>query len=123
VIDLGALHLEELAILLSAFAWLLGAGGGIAFFVTHGDAALKRRLWPWAILLATATFVALALWASGPSAELAPLLLVGAAGLAAFGWRAAQFCARCGATVFNANPIERARFCPRCAARLSSGAG
>lgn len=118
MIDLGALHLEELAMLLSAIAWVLAVGCAFAFFATHRDAALKRRLWPWAIGLAATSFAALALWASGPSIELAPLLLVGVAGLTAFGYRCAQFCVRCGATVFNANPFMRERFCPKCAARL-----
>jgi hypothetical protein len=123
MIDLGALHLDELAVLLSAIAWTLAVGGGFAFFATHRDAALKRRLWPWANLLAAASFVALALWASGPSVELAPLLLIGVGGLAAFGYRTAQFCGRCGATVLNANPFVRERFCPKCAARLHADAG
>jgi hypothetical protein len=123
MIDLGALHLDELAMLLSAIAWTLAVGGGFAFFATHRDAALKRRLWPWANLLAAVSFVALALWASGPSVELAPLLLIGVGGLAAFGYRTAQFCGRCGATVLNANPFVRERFCPKCAARLHADAG
>jgi|DewCreStandDraft_4_1066084.scaffolds.fasta_scaffold08641_4 hypothetical protein len=123
MIDLGALPFEELVMLLSAIAWVLVAGGGLAFFATHRDAALKRRLWPWANLLASASFVALAVWASGASVELAPLLLVGAAGLTAYGYRAAQFCGRCGATVFSANPFVRERFCPKCAARLRADAG
>jgi hypothetical protein len=123
MIDLGALHPDELVMLLAALAWLLAVGGAFAFFVTHDDAALKRRVWPWANLLAAATFVALALWVSGPSLELAPLLLLGVAGLAAYGYRTAQFCGRCGATVLNANPIARERFCTRCAARLPSDAG
>jgi len=123
MIDLGALPFEDLVMLLSAIAWVLVAGGGLAFFATHRDAALKRRLWPWANLLASASFVALAVWASGASVELAPLLLVGAAGLTAYGYRAAQFCGRCGATVFSANPFVRERFCPKCAARLRADAG
>ncbi len=123
MIDLGALALDELAMLLSAIAWMLAVAGGLAFFATHPDAALKRRLWPWSNLLAAASFLALALWASGPSVELAPLLLVGVVGLAAFGYRAAQFCGRCGATVFGANPLVRERFCPKCAARLHADAG
>lgn len=123
MIDLGALHLEELAMLLSAIAWLLAVGGGFAFFASSRDAALKRRLWPWANLLAAASFVALAFWASGPSVELAPLLLIGVAGLTAFGFRTAQFCGRCGATVLSANPFARERFCPKCAARLRADAG
>ncbi len=123
MIDLGALRADELGMLLSAIVWLLAVGGGFAFFATHRDAALKRRLWPWANVLAVATFVALALWASALSIELAPLLAVGAVGLTAFGWRIAQFCGRCGATVLNANPFVRERFCPRCAARLHADAG
>lgn len=123
MIDLSALHLDELAMLLSAIAWTLAVGGGFAFFATHRDAALKRRLWPWANLLAAASFVALALWASGPSVELAPLLLIGVGGLAAFAYRTAQFCGRCGATVLSASPFVRERFCPKCAARLRADAG
>ncbi len=123
MIDLGALRPDELWMLLSAIAWLLAVTGGVAFFATHRDAALKRRLWPWANVLAAVTFVALALWASGPSIELSPLLAIGVAGLTAFGWRIAQFCGRCGATVLNANPFVRERFCPRCAARLHADDG
>ncbi|MFN3566540.1 MAG: hypothetical protein ACK4V1_11230 [Burkholderiaceae bacterium] len=123
MIDLAALAFDELAMLLSAIAWVLIVTGGFAFFATHRDAMLKRRLWPWANLLATASFFALAVWASGASVELAPLLLVGVAGLAAYGHRTAQFCGRCGATVFSANPFVRERFCPKCAARLRVDAG
>ncbi|GIL06374.1 hypothetical protein FBR04_02145 [Betaproteobacteria bacterium PRO7] len=123
MIDLGVLELHELALLLAAVAWALAVGGGFAFFASSRDAALKRRLWPWANLLAAASFAALALWASGPSIELAPLLLVGVAGLTAFGYRTAQFCGRCGATVLSANPFVRERFCRKCAARLRADAG
>lgn len=124
MIDLSRLEVHELALLLSAFAWVLGAGGGIAFFVSSRHTALKRRLWPWANALAAVSFAALALWASGPAAiELAPLVLVGVAGLAAFSYRTAQFCGCCGATVLDANPFVRERFCPKCAARLRADAG
>lgn len=123
MIDLGALAPDELAMLLSAIAWTLAVGGGLAFFATHRDATLKRRLWPWSNLLAGASFAALALWASGASVELAPLLLIGVAGLAAFVYRAVRFCGRCGGTLLNANPLVRERFCPKCAARLHADAG
>lgn len=123
MIDLGALPFDELLMLLSAIAWVLIAGAAFAFFATHRDAALKRRLWPWANLLMSVSFVALAVWASGAWVELAPLLLVGVAGLTVYGYRTAQFCGRCGATVFSANPFARERFCPKCAARLHADAG
>ncbi|GAB4464268.1 MAG: hypothetical protein OHK0044_01230 [Burkholderiaceae bacterium] len=123
MVDLGALDPQELLMLLAAVSWLLAVGCAYAFFAAHRDAALKRRLWPWASLLAAATFAVLAVWASGSAVELAPLLLFGVAGLAAFAYRSAQFCGRCGATVFGANPFVRERFCPKCAARLRADAG
>jgi uncharacterized membrane protein YcfT len=123
MVDLSALQVDELAMLLAAVAWSLLVFASLAFFVASRDALLKRRLWPWLNLSAAAAFVALALWAAGPSIELAPLLLIGIVGLAAFAYRSAQFCSRCGSTVLNANPFMRARFCPKCAARLRGESG
>jgi hypothetical protein len=123
MVDLGALRPEELAMLLAAIVWLLAVVGGFAFFTAHRDAALKRRLWPWGNVLAAGSFGALAAWASGAALEIAPLLLVGVVGLGVFAYRTAQFCGRCGATVFNANPFARERFCTRCAARLQGNDG
>lgn len=123
MIDLSRLEAIEVMMLFAAVAWSLLAAGGLAFFVSHRDASLKRRLWPWANVFVAGSFVVLALWASGPSLEVAPLLLVGVGGLSVFAYRAAQFCGRCGSTVFSANPFVRERFCPRCAARLHSDSG
>ena len=94
--------------------WALLAIGFSAFFYLNPNAALKRKVWPYAVIAAALIFVGFA-WTSGmPHAGL--LLMV-----ALITWiniRTVKFCDACGKTVQARNPFTPPKFCPKCGSPL-----
>ncbi|HEY4081017.1 MAG TPA: hypothetical protein VGM81_09990 [Burkholderiaceae bacterium] len=97
--------------------WAILAIGFSAFFYLNPNAALKRKVWPFAVIAAGLIFIAF-VWTSGIPHE---GLLFMAPVVALITWiniRTMKFCDACGKTARAQNPFTPPKFCSKCGAPL-----
>jgi len=97
--------------------WFLVSIGSAAFFRYNRNAALKRRVWPAFLVVASLVFVGI-VWFVGRRVEVLAFVVPAVALLTLANLRMVRFCGACGDTVRSASPWRRAVYCPRCGSKL-----
>jgi hypothetical protein len=88
-----------------------------AFFFLSRNADLKRRLYPWTLVLGWIFIGTLLVAMRAPYPAIALMLAIGIP-IAWVNRRMMHFCDHCGRTVRDRTPFSQAAFCPRCGTHL-----
>ncbi len=97
--------------------WAVLAIGFSAFLYLSSNAALKRKVWPFATLAASLIFIAF-VWTSGIPHEGLLFVIPMVTFITWINIRTMKFCDACGKTVQTRNPFSPPKFCPQCGAPL-----
>jgi hypothetical protein len=97
---------------------LLGIGGAI-FFYGGENPGLKRKLYPYYIVLISIVFVGFTWYIEG---HVPPFLAVMVVAIAFINLRATRFCNSCGRMAISRNLFTAPKYCQGCGARLDDTA-
>jgi hypothetical protein len=93
--------------------------GTIFFYLMDNHAALKRRLWPWYIVLTGVLFLAL-LKVAGFRLWVVLLMSVPAVGFGIVNYRRIRFCPKCGTISIGMLFLRAANVCSACGTPLDN---
>lgn len=97
--------------------WVILGIASFVVFVASKNARLKRRLWPYFIIITALLLIGFALLLGFPATML--LLMIPAVVLISYmNIRSVRFCDACGKTVFSQNPLKKPKYCSDCGAEL-----
>jgi len=94
---------------------ILGIGGAI-FFYGNRDAALKRKIFPYFLLLIGIAFVGFTFYMQG---QVPIFMIVAVVAVLILNFRMTRFCDACGQMVVSRALFVTPKYCQKCGAKLS----